>query len=99
MPPQKSVNLVFQVREKGGIWIPSEAIQYKDDQQVVYVLAGFDAASAHVLERPIVVGDAKESAVEVKSGIYPGEKIVLKGASLLQHNQKVDVIGQEALEL
>lgn len=63
-----------------GLSLPTEAVLIRDGKEtVVYV----EASGARFLRRAVQVGQPVEGRVQVISGLTPGEKVVVKGALLL----------------
>jgi cobalt-zinc-cadmium efflux system membrane fusion protein len=67
-------------KERGGVVVPSEAVQKVGDRQVVFVLAGENTY------RPVNVETGAEagSEVEIRSGIEDGTSVVARGAFTLK---------------
>lgn len=55
-----------------AIYVPLQAVTYYNDQRVVYVSRGGRAE-----RRPVEVGTFSESFIEIKSGLNPGEEVLL----------------------
>lgn len=65
---------------RSGILIPSEAVQDIQGTSSVFVEAG----TRKYAVRPVALGDRSGSRVEVRQGLRPGERIVVKGSFLLK---------------
>jgi multidrug efflux pump subunit AcrA (membrane-fusion protein) len=85
------VSLDFEVPGLGYVWIPKEAIQVRQGRQVVYVV-NREHGRTCVMERPVMTGDESKAQMEIKSGLNPGEQIVIEGVTSLQHQQEVAVV-------
>ncbi len=63
-----------------GLSLPTEAVLIRDGRETtVYV----ETAPLSYVRRPVVVAQPVEGRVQVLSGLTPGEKVVVKGALLL----------------
>ena len=100
--PEMTASVTFQEhRAKAGptpgdaaasqapiVLVPARAVTERDGQSLVWVVAGGVAA-----RRPIVVGPARLDQVEVRSGVAPGEAVVLNPPAGLTDRGVVRVKG------
>lgn len=73
--------------EKEAIVVPSEAVQWEGDCNVVFVRDKnyFDKGAKKVFHtRTVRVGAKEEALTEIIAGVLPGEVIVTKGAGILR---------------
>ena len=61
--------------------VPREAVQGDISNRVVYV-ADFDLPNSFV-KSSVVTGEENDQYIEIKSGLFPGDEVVTKGAYLL----------------
>ena len=61
--------------------VPREAVQGDATNRVVYV-ADFDLPNSFV-KSSVVTGEENDQYIEIKSGLFPGDEVVTKGAYLL----------------
>ena len=61
--------------------MPREAVQGDATNRVVYV-ADFDLPNSFV-KSSVVTGEENDQYIEIKSGLFPGDEVVTKGAYLL----------------
>lgn len=73
------------------VTIPLEAIELQGRQQVVYVLD----ASNHVHVRPVQVGLQGTKLAEIRSGLQPGERVIIGGQEKYQENELVDPVNTD----
>lgn len=71
---------------------PLASVVIQDGYSYVFVLS--DAQT--VQRRPIQTGLVKGDAIEIVSGVQPGERIVDKGAGFLKDGDRVNVVNGEA---
>jgi len=71
---------------ESAVTIPVEALVIKNHGQVVYVLD--DANRVHV--RPVQVGIEGSRLAEIKSGLNPGERVILGGQDKYQEGEEVN---------
>ncbi len=77
-----------------GLVIPRDAIlRYPDGRILVWAVATRDNQSV-VEERRITTGLSFEGLVEVRTGLAPGERVVVEGNEALQMGQPVSVIAE-----
>jgi multidrug efflux pump subunit AcrA (membrane-fusion protein) len=68
--------------------VPREAVAERGGVKVVFVLSG-----QQVLQREVILGLGDDDIVEIRSGLTPGERIVVKGLETLSDETKVRVSG------
>jgi len=68
--------------------VPREAVAERGGVKVVFVLSG-----QQVLQREVILGLGDDDIVEIRSGLEPGERIVVKGLETLSDETKVRVSG------
>src|SRR5690606_22052298 len=71
--------------------VPRDAVVYRDGRAFVFTVDG----EGRVRERGIEVGGAHGDAVEVRSGLEPGERVVARGAGFLGDGDLVRVVEGE----
>jgi cobalt-zinc-cadmium efflux system membrane fusion protein len=72
--------VAIQPRQQDHVLLPAAAVLIKDGKRtVVYV----ETAEGVYEQRPVVVGESADGQVPVLEGIQPGERIVVRGALLL----------------
>jgi RND family efflux transporter MFP subunit len=64
--------------------VPAVAVVSKNGSKVVFLIQG-----DHVVETPVVLGEAVGNGLEVKSGLKDGDKVVLSPADKLRTGTKV----------
>jgi multidrug efflux system membrane fusion protein len=97
--PNQFVNIRLLVEMKRGVTlVPSAAIQRGAQQtSFIYVATAQAAATAGqppeqiISIRPVVTGTSEGEFVEIKSGLQPGEVVVLEGVDRLQTGSKVSL--------
>ncbi|MDB4538058.1 efflux RND transporter periplasmic adaptor subunit [Akkermansiaceae bacterium] len=73
-------SIVTATREDVTV-VPREAVQGDATNRVVYV-ADFDLPNSFV-KSSVVTGEENDQYIEIKSGLFPGDEVVTKGAYLL----------------
>lgn len=74
------------------VTIPLEALVLKGRQQIVYVLG----ENNHVHLRPVQVGIEGSKLAEIKSGLNPGERVIVGGQEKYQEGEEINpVVAQE----
>lgn len=68
--------------------IPSDAIVERDDRRFVFVVGG----EGTVVQRDVTVGIEIDGKAEITAGLSAGEKLVVKGQTLLANGASVKVI-------
>ena len=68
--------------------VPREAVTQRSGTRVVFVLRGQEVA-----RRSVVLGLGDDDVVEVREGLEPGERIVVKGLETLTDGTRVRVSG------
>ena len=78
--PGMYARVAIQPRQQDHVLLPAAAVLIKDGKRtVVYV----ETAEGVYEQRPVVVGESADGQVPVLEGIQPGERIVVRGALLL----------------
>lgn len=80
---------IVVVSSKGAVVVPKEAILEELGSGNSFVFL-FEGGSA--VKRVIETGISQEEKVEVKSGLSPGEKMVIAGHHYLKGGEKVEVV-------
>jgi cobalt-zinc-cadmium efflux system membrane fusion protein len=71
---------VFGLSATDEIWLPVTAVLLKDgSRRIVYV----EDSEGRFVARPIEVGDEHDGRVRVLKGLQPGERVVMRGALLV----------------
>jgi RND family efflux transporter MFP subunit len=76
------------VSRSGAVTVPRDAVVLKGARQVVYTVD--DESVAH--ERDVQIGIEGEKLAEVIKGVEVGEKIVVKGHTLIDDEDKVKIV-------
>ena len=69
--------------------LPREAVVYRDGFPYVFVVAAGNAAAFKVERRRITIGGQRGDFTEVRGGLKPAERIVVKGAGFLSDGDLV----------
>lgn len=78
--PGMFARVAIQPRQTGRVLLPTSAVLVKGGQRtVVYV----ETAEGAYEQRPVTVGVSAEGRVPVLEGLRPGERVVVRGALLL----------------
>ncbi|HYE35400.1 efflux RND transporter periplasmic adaptor subunit [Methylocaldum sp.] len=78
--PGMYARVAIQPRQQAHILLPATAVLIKDGKRtVVYV----ETAEGIYEQRPVAVGESANGKVPVLEGIQPGERVVVRGALLL----------------
>jgi RND family efflux transporter MFP subunit len=86
LTPGMYADVTFNLEEKNNaLIVPASAI-IQGDQPSVMLLD----SSNRVERRPIVLGIAGANSQEITSGLQPGDRVIIGGASTLQPGQKVN---------
>ncbi len=80
------VTLITDRREEVTV-IPREAVTERGGTKVAFVLAG-----QRVKERQLALGYGDDEIVEVRQGVEPGERVVVKGLETLSDESRVRVV-------
>ena len=81
------VTLIAELREDVPV-VPREAVAERGGVKVVFVLSG-----QQVEQREVIIGLGDDEIVEIRSGLEPGERVVVKGLETLSDESKVRVSG------
>jgi membrane fusion protein, multidrug efflux system len=87
--PNQFVNARLSIKTLHGVvTVPSRAVQYGAPGAYVYVVNADDTVSA----RPVELGPQDGPMFAVKSGLAPGDRVVVDGADRLREGAKVSII-------
>ena len=81
------VTLIVERREEVPV-APRDAVTERGGRKVIFVLKG-----QRVERRSVVLGLGDDDIIEVRQGVEPGERIVVRGLETLTDNQRVNVSG------
>jgi multidrug efflux pump subunit AcrA (membrane-fusion protein) len=81
------VTLIAEQRDAVPV-VPRTAVVERGGSKVVFVLQG-----PKVARREVVLGLGDDDVVEVRQGLEPGERIVVKGLETLSDGSRVSVSG------
>jgi len=92
--PGMTANVIITTRGAGGsnnrILVPVLAVSKQDTgEQVVWVLG----PDQMVHRKPVTMGAPREDQIEIVSGLQPGDRIVVAGASFMREGMKVRDLG------
>jgi RND family efflux transporter MFP subunit len=79
---------IIAERRTGVAVVPREAVTERGGRKVVFVLEG-----QKVSRRDVALGLGDDDVVEIRQGLEPGERVVVRGIETLQDNQRVRVSG------
>jgi membrane fusion protein (multidrug efflux system) len=79
---------IIAERRSGVPVVPREAVTERGGRKVVFVLEG-----QKVSRRDVALGLGDDDVVEIRSGLEPGERVVVRGIETLQDDQRVRVSG------
>jgi len=84
LKPEMYVTLSVELERREMLALPRTAVVRSGDRQTVYVEDGKTGdGRARFHERPIELGEADDGWVGVRSGLAPGERVVVSGSILL----------------
>jgi cobalt-zinc-cadmium efflux system membrane fusion protein len=84
LKPEMFVALSIELERRETLALPRNAVVRAGDRQTVYVEEGKTPdGRSRFHERPIAVGEPDDGWVGVRSGLAPGERVVVSGAILL----------------
>lgn len=93
--PNQFVNTRLLVNViRGAVLVPAAAIQRGAQGSFVYVVK----EDKTVQVRPITAGEIQNGQASIKTGLAPGEPVVVDGAERLRQGAKVEVRGQPGRE-
>ncbi|HEV2471905.1 MAG TPA: efflux RND transporter periplasmic adaptor subunit, partial [Chthonomonadales bacterium] len=75
---------IGSLRGERSLAIPSEAVLEEGSRQVVFV----ETSPGTYVERTVVTGSVLNGRVPVRSGLHPGDQVVVAGGVLLQQEQQ-----------
>ena len=73
------VTVEFETKGAAGVAVPAKAVFIKGDRHFLYV----EAQPGAYLHREVELGAEHEGKIVVRSGVQPGERVVIEGALLL----------------
>ena len=79
---------IIAERRTGVPVVPREAVTERGGRKVVFVLEG-----QKVSRRDVALGLGDDDVVEIRQGLEPGERVVVRGIETLQDGQRVRVSG------
>jgi membrane fusion protein (multidrug efflux system) len=79
---------IIAERRTGVAIVPREAVTERGGRKVVFVLEG-----QKVSRRDVALGLGDDDVVEIRQGLEPGERVVVRGIETLQDDQRVRVSG------
>jgi RND family efflux transporter MFP subunit len=86
LTPGMYADVTFNLEEKNNaLIVPASAVIQGDQPSVMLV-----DSHNRVEKRPIVLGIAGANSQEITSGLQPGDRVIIGGASTLQPGQQVD---------
>jgi RND family efflux transporter MFP subunit len=85
LTPGMYADVTFNLEEKKDALIVPASTILQGDQPSVMLVDG----SNQVVKRPVVLGIAGGNAQEITSGLQPGDRVIIGGASTLQPGQQV----------
>ena len=84
LKPEMFVTLTLELERREMLALPRNAVIRAGDRQTVYVEDGKTAdGRSRFRERPIAIGEPDDGWVSVRSGLGPGERVVVSGSILL----------------
>ncbi len=91
--PNQFVNARLLIKTlRGAITVPSRAVQYGTPGAYVYILGADDTVSVRVIE----LGPQDGAMFAVKSGLAPGDRIVVDGTDRLREGTNVSIAAVES---
>lgn len=81
------VNIAIK-KSREAILIPSYAVLEKGDQKVVFLMRQEKAFS-----KSVEIGDFGSDLVEVKSGLAPGDTLIISGQHRVNHGDSIRIVG------
>jgi len=84
LKPEMFVTLSIEIERREMLALPRNAVIRAGDRQTVYVEDGKTAdGRSRFRDRPIEIGEPDDGWVSVRSGLTPGERVVVSGSILL----------------
>ncbi|MBI3911754.1 MAG: efflux RND transporter periplasmic adaptor subunit [Armatimonadetes bacterium] len=77
---------VVTQRSPSAVVVPTDALRIIEDRTVVWVVVG-----QRVAERPVEVGIRDERRAQIRSGVQPGERVIVSGAVGLRAGDPVTI--------
>jgi len=88
--PNQFVNIQLQLGAQPAVVIPDAAVQFGSKGNYVHVIDAGGTAQ----RRDVVLGPADGTRVSVRSGLKPGEQVVIEGIDGLEDGSAVRIIGE-----
>lgn len=88
--PNQFVNIQLQLGAQPAVVIPDAAVQFGSKGNYVHVID----AGGKAQRRDVVLGPADGTRVSVRSGLKPGEQVVIEGIDGLEDGSAVRIIGE-----
>ena len=79
LKPGMAASVIFQNAQQNGVYLPSEAIIRNNAGASIWIRTGNNTFK----NRMVNIGKESDDKVEIKSGLAPGEVVVIGGAYLL----------------
>jgi len=84
LKPEMFVTLSLELERRELLALPRDAVVRAGDRQMVYVEDGKTPdGRSRFRERPVEVGEPDDGWISVRSGLAPGERVVVSGSILL----------------
>ncbi len=83
------VTFAFDISAAGIQTIPLAAVLRKGAQSFVYVAQSAAEGEAVVEQRQVELGDLTDRGVQVRSGLSPGDRVIVAGVSAIRPEQRV----------
>lgn len=94
LPPIGTIGqAVFEINQGSIFMIPEASLLYQNGKPMVRVLKGTNQVDKKAIE----LGEQRDSAYVVKSGISAGDKIVVRSSKPIKENDLVEVEKQEEI--
>jgi RND family efflux transporter MFP subunit len=84
--PGMSGQVMVETSREQSVLVPRQAVVYRNNRPVVFVVRD---GIAHLQE--VTLGNSGDEAMEIASGIQPGDQVVVSGQERLRHGDPVNV--------
>lgn len=84
----------FEINMGQVMLVPENSLIYRDGKPLIRVIT----ANNQIEKKPIVLGEQRDSLFVIKSGLKPGEKIVLRSSRAIKDGEEIDVENGAATE-
>jgi RND family efflux transporter MFP subunit len=88
LKPGMVAKVTIALGNKKGIFVPVDSIMKMPEGSVIFV---YSPEKSRVLKRKVALGELIKDNVEIKKGLKPGEKVVIKGQLKLKDKDQVKV--------